>query len=149
MNKIMQKLLEVTYPAINTESLLEIVGATPNPEIATEILCGLYVEPAIEHKMVVSEREGVLTFMSFDKWNNRVNYSYLQKDTKSAYFPKGTKVSDVTMENFDSLKVSSSSVDAVYLNIPTGTVSTRTSYTSLEGWEKLPMAVEGTDYVNL
>lgn len=38
MNKIMQKLLEVTYPAINTESLLEIVGATPNPEIATEIL---------------------------------------------------------------------------------------------------------------
>jgi len=139
----------VTYPAINTESLLEIVGATPNPEIATEILCGLYVEPAIEHKMVVSEREGVLTFMSFDKWNNRVNYSYLQKDTKSTYFPKGTKVSDVTMENFDSLKVSSSSVDAVYLNIPTGTVSKRTSYTSLEGWEKLPMAVEGTDYVNL
>jgi hypothetical protein len=149
MNKIMQKLLEVTYPAINTESLLEIVGATPNPEIATEILCGLYVEPAIEHKMVVSEREGVLTFMSFDKWNNRVNYSYLQKDTKTSYFPKGTKVSDVTMENFDSLKVSSSSVDAVYLNIPTGTVSKRTSYTSLEGWEKLPMAVEGTDYVNL
>ena len=145
----MQKLLEVTYPAINTESLLEIVGATPNPEIATEILCGLYVEPAIEHKMVVSEREGVLTFMSFDKWNNRVNYSYLQKDTKSTYFPKGTKVSDVTMENFDSLKVSSSSVDAVYLNIPTGTVSKRTAYTSLEGWEKLPMAVEGTDYVNL
>ena len=145
----MQKLLEVTYPAINTESLLEIVGATPNPEIATEILCGLYVEPAIEHKMVVSEREGVLTFMSFDKWNNRVNYSYLQKDTKSTYFPKGTKVSDVTMDNFDSLKVSSSSVDAVYLNIPTGTVSKRTSYTSLEGWEKLPMAVEGTDYVNL
>lgn len=145
----MQKLLEVTYPAINTESLLEIVGATPNPEIATEILCGLYVEPAIEHKMVVSEREGVLTFMSFDKWNNRVNYSYLQKDTKTSYFPKGTKVSDVTMENFDSLKVSSSSVDAVYLNIPTGTVSKRTSYTSLEGWEKLPMAVEGTDYVNL
>lgn len=149
MNKIMQKLLEVTYPAINTESLLEIVGATPNPEIATEILCGLYVEPAIEHKMVVSEREGVLTFMSFDKWNNRVNYSYLQKDTKTSYFPKGTKVSDVTMENFDSLKVSSSHEDAVYLNIPTGTVSKRTSYTSLEGWEKLPMAVEGTDYVNL
>lgn len=145
----MQKLLEVTYPAINTESLLEIVGATPNPEIATEILCGLYVEPTIIHKMVVSEREGVLTFMSFDKWNNRVNYSYLQKDTKTSYFPKGTKVSDVTMENFDSLKVSSSSVDAVYLNIPTGTVSKRTSYTSLEGWEKLPMAVEGTDYVNL
>jgi len=145
----MQKLLEVTYPAINTESLLEIVGATPNPEIATEILCGLYVEPAIEHKMVVSEREGVLTFMSFDKWNNRVNYSYLQKDTKTSYFPKGTKVSDVTMENFDSLKVSSSHEDAVYLNIPTGTVSKRTSYTSLEGWEKLPMAVEGTDYVNL
>ena len=149
MNKIMQKLLEVTYPAINTESLLEIVGATPNPEIATEILCGLYVEPAIEHKMVVSEREGVLTFMSFDKWNNRVNYSYLQKDTKTSYFPKGTKVSDVTMENYDSLKVSSSHEEAVYLNIPTGTVSKRTSYTSLEGWEKLPMAVEGTDYVNL
>lgn len=145
----MQKLLEVTYPAINTESLLEIVGATPNPEIATEMLCGLYVEPTIIHKMVVSEREGVLTFMSFDKWNNRVNYSYLQKDTKSTYFPKGTKVSDVTMENYDSLKVSSSHEEAVYLNIPTGTVSKRTSYTSLEGWEKLPMAVEGTDYVNL
>ena len=143
----MQKLLELTYPTLNVEGLMEIVNATPNPEIATEMLCGLYVEPTIIHKMVVSE--GILTFMSFDKWNNRVNYSYLQKDTKSTYFPKGTKVSDVTMENFDRLKVSSSHEEAVYLNIPTGTVSKRTSYTSLEGWEKLPMAVEGTDYVNL
>ena len=38
MNKIMQKLLELTYPTLNVEGLMEIVNATPNPEIATEML---------------------------------------------------------------------------------------------------------------
>lgn len=139
MNKIMQKLLEVTYPSIDIQSLMEIVGNTPNPELATEMLCGLYTEPKIEHKRVKSSgSEGVLTFISYDKWNDKVNYSYMAKETKGAYFPKGTKQEDVNMENFDKLKLSNSGNETTYLYIPTGKESKKESYISLESWLKLP-----------
>ncbi len=78
MNKIMQKLLEVTYPTINIESLVEIVNATPNPEIATEMLCGLYVEPTInpQPKKGFRPNETNFTVLGYNKFNQEITYSY-------------------------------------------------------------------------
>ncbi len=130
MLKITKALLEAKFPALNINSLMEIVAATPNPEVATEILCGLYEEPIVPNK--VENRDGVVyTLNSYDKWQNRVNYSYERKITKGAYFPEGTKVSDVTMENFDTLKVSSGNN---YLHVPTGKTEIATSYEDLSRW---------------
>ena len=78
MNKIMQKLLEVTYPTINIQSLVEIVSATPNPEIATEMLCGLYVEPTInpQPKKGFRPNETNFTVLGYNKLTQEITYSY-------------------------------------------------------------------------
>ena len=78
MNKIMQKLLEMTYPTLNIQSLIEIVNATPNPEIATEMLCGLYVEPTInpQPKKGFRPNEANFTVLGYDKFNRKVEYNY-------------------------------------------------------------------------
>jgi len=133
MNKIINKLLSVTFPNVNVEALMEVVGSTPNPEVACEILCGLYVKPTLP-KFVISRRaEGVLQFISFDKWNSLITYSYQRPETKSAYFPKGTKKADVNMANFDELKTNSSG-DKEYFSIETGVIETRTSTLNLKDW---------------
>lgn len=137
MNKIIEKLLTVTFPTVDINNLLEIVSATPNPEVATEILCGLYQEPEIANKLVNSKgSEGILTFKSYDKWQDRVNYSYKAPETKGAYFKAGLKKEDITMENFESMKSSAS--DRVWLEIPTGNFVERTSYVSLDRWNSFP-----------
>ena len=138
MEKIITKLLEVSYPSINTSILLEIVQATPNPQIATEMLCGLYSEPEIVNTRVMSTNsEGVLTFKSYDKWQDKVYYSYKKEETKSGYFPKSLRKEDVTMENFDSLKCQWKDGETHTLYIPTGKMEERESYMSLSSWERL------------
>jgi hypothetical protein len=140
MNKIIQKLLKLTYPQLDVDSIMEVVSATPNAELATEILCGLYVEPEIAFTRVMDKTEGVCVFNSYNKWDDKIQYSYNRIETRSAYFPKGTKIADITMENFDSLKCGSSTPECVYLNIPTGVIKPSTSYMSYSKWVDLPYA---------
>lgn len=134
MTKIINALLEAKFTGMNVPALLEIINATPNPSIATEILCGLYEEPVINPTKV--EKDGsVKTFKSYDKWNDKVTYSYLRAETKSAYFPSNVNKEDINMENFNSLKAESSANNARWLSIPTGAEIADTSYCSLSNWQ--------------
>lgn len=145
LQKINRKLLEMTYPNVDLNLLEEVISATPNEKTATEILCGLYEEPNIPR--VVKQGDEVRTFESYDKWNERVNYTFERKDTKSAYFPKGTKKTDVTLETFDKLKESyKSNTDQEHFSIETGTVSTVKNYSSLEDWMRFTV-IEGAPVV--
>lgn len=144
MNKIVAELLKLRFPAIaNTDSLLEVVMATPNPEIAVELLCGLYDAPSVgDHIKVLHESRGVCTFKSYNKWDGNITYEHNEPVTKQAYFPEGTKKEDVNMENFDKLKCSSSlSNKTVYLYIPTGETRVVTNTMSYESWMRLPLSV--------
>lgn len=142
MNKIITKLIAVTYPTANIDHLMEVVNATPNPELATEILCGLYQEPQIPVKVKSLPLKGgmseprELTLKSFDKWQNAVNYSYLKENTLSGYFPKETDKSNITLENFHSLKESWKGGDAeqVSIRLNTGEFEECTDACSLEKW---------------
>lgn len=136
--KIIHELLKMKFPNVDTNSLIEIISATPNPEVATEIMCGIYVEPNVgSHTRVQHKNYGVCTFVSYDKWNCCINYSYKSEVTKGGYFPKGTNKEDITMENFNSLKVSSSA-DSVWLSIPTGEMMTNTGTMPFVPWMELP-----------
>ena len=137
MNKIIKALLTSKFPNINADVLLDIISATPNPELATELLCGIYEEVTVSAKRVYSDNDGILTFTEFNKWTNKVHYSYDSIIKKGAYFPKDTKVSDVTMENFDTIKCSSNTPDCVYLHIPTDKKEKRTASVDYLYWEKL------------
>jgi|GEM_PF-5112402 len=141
MNKVIKVALESKFPSekgFGITRILEVIEATPNPTIATEILLGIYEEPVIPHKNVIHKNEGELTFVSYNKWQDRVNYSYDQIETRSAYFPKSIDKSEVTLENFDKLRVSYEDGMVQSISIPTGKVLKRTSYVSLETWNSYP-----------
>jgi hypothetical protein len=136
MNKIIEKLLTVTFPTVEINSLLEIVSATPNPELATEILCGLYEEKVFPSK--VRETSGdkkELTFSSYDKWNDKVHYSYIREKTISGYFPKGTIKEDITLENFKEKQQDwKSGQDMMNISLKTGETVLDNSYCSSQTW---------------
>lgn len=136
MNKIIEKLLTVTFPTVDVNSLFEVVSATPNPELATEILCGLYEEQVLPR--VVQETSGdkrELTFKSYNKWEDKVNYSYIKEKTIHGYFPKGTLREEITLENFKEREVSwKSGMDQVSFSLKTGETSIDTSYCSSTNW---------------
>ena len=136
MNKIIEKLLTVTFPTVEINNLLEIVSATPNPEMATEILCGLYEEPKLPIKVQdnsVDKKE--LTLTSYDKWTDKVCYSYIKEKTINGYFPKGTIKEDITLDNFKEKKVEwRSGQDLVTIYINTGELITDSSYCASSTW---------------
>jgi hypothetical protein len=143
MNKVIKVALESKFPSqkgYGIDHLLEVIGATPNPTIATEILLGIYEEPLIPHKKVIHKNDGELTFISYDKWLDKVDYSYKVIETKNAYFPKSIDKSEVTLENFDTLRVSYKENEVQNVSIPTGNMLKRTSYVSLETWNSYPAA---------
>jgi hypothetical protein len=143
--KIIQELLKMKFPSVDTNSLMEIINATPNPELATEIMCGIYTEPTVgSHTRVKHRDRGLCIFVSYHKWSNEITYAYEQEETKGAYFPKGTLKEDVNMENFNSLKVSSSS-DSVWHYIPTGNMLQHKGTMCFASWMELPYVFTETE----
>lgn len=144
MNKIIEKLLTVTFPNVNTADLLEIVGATPNPELATEILCGLYVEPKLP--IVVQDNsvdKKELTFSSYDKWTDRVCYLYIKERTINGYFPKDTIKEDITLDNFKEKQVDwRSGQDQINISLKTGESILDSSYCSSSDWLRYTVVEE-------
>ena len=136
MNKIIEKLLTVTFPTVEINNLLEIVSATPNPELATEILCGLYEEPKLPINVQDNSAEKKeLTFSSYDKWTDRVCYSYIKEKTINGYFPKGTIKEDITLDNFKEKQVDwRSGQDQINISIKTGESIVDSSYCSSSDW---------------
>jgi hypothetical protein len=136
MNKITRALIEVKHPSINIDTLMEVINATPNAEVATEMLCGLYEEPSLpKYGLKNDGRPGGLdlTMTTYDKWRDHVNYTYNRKAKKEGYFDKSIDKSDITPENFDKLKISWRS-DAVSHAIETGEWETREDYCSTSEW---------------
>jgi hypothetical protein len=138
--KIIQELLKLKFPSVDINSLMEIISATPNPELATEIMCGIYVEPNVgSHTRIEHRSKGICCMKSYDKWNNSLVYLYEEECVKSAYFPKGTLKLEITMDNFESMKVSNNG-DVVWLNIPTGEFRTLSGSMSFQDWMEYPYA---------
>lgn len=80
-NKIIKALLQSKFKDIDVDVLMEIISVTPDVEVATEMLCGIYeapevpVEPSNNMLETYNDRTNI-KFISFDKWCNEVNYSY-------------------------------------------------------------------------
>lgn len=129
MNKIIRAALAAKFQG-NVDNIIAVVNATPNSEMATEILLGIY-EP-IQLSKKVENRGDLYTLISVDEWNRQVMYSYERKKSMSAYFPEGTKQTDVTIENFKSLQEEGKR--DVYIRIETGETEKTESTTSIESW---------------
>jgi len=132
MNKIIAAALAAKYNASDVQSLIEIINATPNPTMATELLLGCY-EPLTLPTRVKNSKGDVLTMLSRDNWKNEVVYTTVRNKTKSGWFPAGTLKEDITLENFDNRR---STGGDVHIVIETGELETITITTSFEGWLK-------------
>lgn len=135
MEKIVKAALTAKFTNVNIEHLIEIINATPNAVIATEIMLGVYSEPEIAHKRVDSKSsEGILTFKSYNKWDDRVYYSYTWEEKRNDYFPLSVKKEDVTLENFDSLRCKYKEGEVHTISVLTGKTLVKESYCPLSRW---------------
>lgn len=75
LNKIIAKALSTAQPT--TEALLQIINATQNPTVATEILLGIYEAPAISPTTLISRADETNhKFISHNPFTDEVSYSY-------------------------------------------------------------------------
>jgi hypothetical protein len=128
-----KKLIELTFPNNNVDAIMEIICATGNPTIATEILCGIYTEPQFEQSKVMNGIESM--FLSHNPWTESVEYSFLRPITKSGYFPKSVSRDEITIESFDSL-VDNNGDDTFYYSVPTGEVTPAIGSCKVDQWNK-------------
>ena len=98
MDQILRVALGTVFPKEKIDSVLEVINATPSPDVATLILLGIYEEPAIEDNAVISDKD--CTFVSYNKWDDQVKYSYLTNDTEHIYIAKDTDTSLITEDNY-------------------------------------------------
>ena len=100
LNKIIAKALSTAQPS--TEALLQIINATQNPTVATEILLGIYEAPAISPTTLISmDDETNHKFVSYDPFADQVTYSYNKIIKEYGWIYNG---SDIIKENIVSTK---------------------------------------------
>lgn len=133
MNKITKLALGLSYPQDKISALLEIVNATPNPTMATEILLGVYEKPKLPSK--VKTKEGQIRVMkSTDYWTESVSYNYLQNKRIGAYYPKEVNEKQLNDNNWESLKCSSNNENCHYLYFTSNEKEERQAECSFEQW---------------
>jgi hypothetical protein len=109
-----------------------VITATPNPEMAAEILLGVYVKPEIPNTIV--ENNVKKTVVSVNYWKATVTYSYEEEVIKHLYVEDSLDTSVITLENwkqFDNA-YGKSNIKSFYL--PTGEIKTKQSHTSIGDW---------------
>ena len=103
MTNIEKALLSNVYPHVDIALLEEVINATPNTGVATEILCGIYKEPEVPQQVWNDDKTRTYIMDSFSKWTGNVSYHYFTPKRVSAYFPNSVKSETITEENYKSL----------------------------------------------
>jgi hypothetical protein len=70
-------ILKAKFPNADSktiENLVDVVCATPNPEIAVETILGVYQQPEIP--VQVQDKDNTYTFDHYDRFTGHVYYSY-------------------------------------------------------------------------
>lgn len=84
MEKIIKLALETKFPNANLVDLMDILNATGNAIVATEVLLGVYEEPNIPERALLYKTPAI--FVSFDKYKGSVRYSTDTFTSKNLYF---------------------------------------------------------------
>ena len=146
--KTMQSILTIAlgtiFPKENIKSIMEVIGATPNPEVATQILLGIYVEPVVQESAIKGDNACV--FKSYDKWSNTVNYTYLVNDSKHIYVKEDVDVSLITEHNYLDYKVNYSNNDVKGFHVKLSTMVEINHSCDLDSWNGKPLVFRHDDY---
>ena len=141
MNKIIEVALTGKFGAEAVPSIMEVIGVTPNPEIAAEILLGVYVKPEIP-STVVNAQGLEKTATHSDYWGMRVSYSYQEEVRKHIYVDQDCDTSVITLENYKAYERDYGSGNIKSFRIPTGEMITRNDSCDFADW----LTQEAKDY---
>ena len=133
MYKIIEVALTGKFGAEAVANLMEVIGATPNHEMATEILLGVYVKPEIPN-IVVNAQGMEKTAVNVDYWQGRVAYSYQEEVTKHLYVDEDTDTSVITLDNYNEYERDYGCSNIKSFRLPTGEIKTRESNCSFADW---------------
>lgn len=116
---------------IMIDNVLEVIHATPNVNVATAILLGIYEEPTVPEQ---SNYALNATFVRYDKWSDEVAYEYDHEEKVSGYVPRSMS-DDITLEDFNVHEVKSGiDEDKRWVSIPNGNITRKTNTCSLKSW---------------
>jgi hypothetical protein len=95
-NSIVTIALSSKFTKEQMEGVLEIVHATPNPEVAVEILLGIYEQPKlplepVNPKLFDSAKRNMV-LKHYDKFNETVSFTYHMMKQKSGWIENGVTV---------------------------------------------------------
>lgn len=92
-NSIVTIALSSKFTAEQMEGVLEIIHATPNPEVAVEILLGIYEAPKLPLEPVnlksFDSTKRNIVLKSYDKFHETVSYTYHTMKTQSGWIMNG------------------------------------------------------------
>jgi len=92
MNKIIEFALSTKFGK-DIEAIMEVIAATENPTVASEILLGLYEEPEIAYKNAIlanqQDNKIDIEYQCYDRFKDEVTFRYHRVIRKEAWFKKG------------------------------------------------------------
>lgn len=133
MFKIIESALTGKFGAEAVPSLMDVITVTPNPEMATEILLGIYEKPELPN--TVFNAQGLeKTLVSADYWQGSVIYSYEEEVRKHLYTEKDIDTSVITLDNWEEFEREYNRNDVQSFYILTGEIKTKQSSCSFADW---------------
>lgn len=133
MYKIIEVALTSKFGAEAVTNLMEVIGATPNPEMAAEILLGVYQQPMIPIK-IISNAGVEKTLVSVDYWHGDVTYTYEEKVRQHMYVDENLDTSILTLENYKEYEKQYGDSNRKVFYLPTGETKTQKSSSSISTW---------------
>jgi hypothetical protein len=97
-SKVFRSALESRYPEFAVDNLLKVAYATPNAEVAVEMLLNIYEYPELETHVVSSTSGTKYTLVSYDMFAKIVSYTY--EDNKKLHIYVDADV-DRDLVNYD------------------------------------------------
>lgn len=94
MEKVIRIALQNQYGS-NAENVLKLIMATKEPEIAAEIVLGLYEEPIISQQANDNKDESHRIFKSFNPLTEYVVYTYNRVKVKEGWALKGDESNEI------------------------------------------------------
>lgn len=132
MNKIIEVALSNKF-GNDVVGLMEVIGATPNAEMAAEILLGVYTEPKLE-SVVMDSRGCIKTATFVDYWNSNVDYSYTEEVVKHIYVDRDCDTTLITPENYNDYAVDYDYDNRKSFQVSTGEFKERNGSCGIGEW---------------
>lgn len=141
MKTIERVALATMFKEEQLDSIMEVVGYTPNPTIAIEKLLGIYEEPVfttkgLKYKNGKSQEQIELTLESVDYWQEQVYYSYMHQPQRGVYIHKDVDETLVNADNYKEYELQYEDDDVRYININFGDMVVRKDVCSFREWSE-------------